>query len=70
MLFRSCAAKIAASVDAAILGYEMYCQGQQFEGGDGIVMKDVESTIRSVGYIGREGMKDTNEKIIKMMIEG
>jgi len=66
----SCAAKIAASVDAAILGYEMYCQGQQFEGGDGIVMKDVESTIRSVGYIGREGMKDTNEKIIKMMIEG
>ena len=48
----------------------MYCRGQQFEGGDGIVMKDVEATIRSVGYIGREGMKDTNEKIIKMMVEG
>lgn len=65
----SCAAKIAASVDAAVLGYEMYCQGQQFEGGDGIVMKGVEATIRSIGYIGREGMKDTNEKIIKMMVE-
>ncbi|MCI8888883.1 MAG: serine dehydratase subunit alpha family protein [Hungatella sp.] len=65
----SCAAKIAASVDAAILGYEMYCQGQEFEGGDGIVMKDVEATIRSIGYIGREGMRDTNEKIINMMME-
>lgn len=65
----SCAAKIAASVDAAVLGYEMYCQGQQFEGGDGIVMKGVEATIHSIGYIGREGMKDTNEKIIKMMVE-
>lgn len=64
----SCAAKIAASVDAAILGYEMYCQGRQFVGGDGIVRKGVEATIRSVGYIGREGMKETNETIIKMML--
>lgn len=26
------------------------------------------ATIRSVGYIGREGMKETNETIIKMML--
>ncbi|WP_289479623.1 L-serine ammonia-lyase, iron-sulfur-dependent, subunit alpha, partial [Klebsiella pneumoniae] len=28
----SCAAKIAASVDAGILGYQMYCNEQQFRG--------------------------------------
>lgn len=40
----SCAAKIAESVDAAILGYNMYVKGQQFYGGDGIVKKGVENT--------------------------
>ncbi len=63
----SCAAKIASSVDAAILGYNMYRRGQEFMGGDGIVMNDIESTIRSVGYLGREGMKGTNEEIIRLM---
>lgn len=66
----SCAAKIASSVDAGILGYQMYCRGQEFKGGDGIVMNDVESTIRSIGQLGKDGMQSTNEKIIKLMIEG
>lgn len=65
----SCAAKIAASVDAAILGYNMYLQGQQFYAGDGIVTKGVEATIHNIGRLGKEGMKETNEEIIKMMIE-
>lgn len=65
----SCAAKIASSVDAALMGYHMYQQGQEFKGGDGIVMNNVESTIQNIGYLGKEGMKDTNEKIIKMMIQ-
>jgi L-cysteine desulfidase len=64
----SCAAKIASSVDAAILGYNMYKRGQEFKGGDGIVMNDIESTIRGIGYLGREGMKKTNEEIIKLMV--
>jgi L-cysteine desulfidase len=64
----SCAAKIAASVDAAILGLQMYQNGQQFRGGDGIVVKGVENTIRNVGRLGREGMHQTNETIIDMMI--
>ena len=64
----SCAAKIASAVDAGILGYEMYMQGQEFHGGDGIVTKGVEATIRNVGQLGKEGMKGTNEEIIKMMI--
>ena len=65
----SCAAKIASAVDAALLGYHMYQQGQEFKGGDGIVMNNIESTIKSVGYLGKEGMKETNEKIIEIMMQ-
>lgn len=64
----SCAAKIAASVDAGILGYHMYLNGQQFYAGDGIVTKGVEATISNVGRLGKQGMKETNEEVIKMMI--
>ena len=65
----SCAAKIAESVDAAILGYNMYVKGQQFYGGDGIVKKGVENTIQNVGRLAKDGMKKTNEEIISIMIE-
>lgn len=64
----SCAAKIASAVDAGILGYNMYTRGQQFYGGDGIVTKGVEETLKNVGRLGKEGMKETNEEIIKIMI--
>ncbi len=65
----SCAAKIAASVDAGILGYHMYLEGQQFYAGDGIVTKGVEATISNVGRLGKDGMKNTNEEVIRMMME-
>lgn len=65
----SCAAKIAASVNAGILGYEMYVRGQQFYGGDGIVTKGADNTIRNIGRLGKEGMAGTNDEIIKIMIE-
>jgi len=63
----SCAAKIATSINAAILGMNMFRQGQQFDGGDGIVTQGVEGTIRNIGRIGKDGMKETNEEIIKIM---
>lgn len=65
----SCAAKIASSVDAGILGYDMYIRGSQFYGGDGIITKGVEKTIQNVGRLGKEGMRETNEEIIKIMVE-
>ena len=65
----SCAAKIASSVDAALLGYNMYKCHQEFKGGDGIVMKDIETTIKGIGRLGKVGMKETNEEIIRLMIE-
>lgn len=64
----SCAAKIASAVDAAILGYNMYLHGQQFYGGDGIVSRGVENTLRNIGRLGKEGMRETNDEIIKIMI--
>ena len=65
----SCAAKIASAVDAGILGYEMYKCGQEFVSGDGIVTKGVDNTIRNIGILGREGMHETNNEIIKLMIQ-
>ena len=66
----SCAAKIAAAVDAGILGYNMYKRGQQFYAGDGIVTKGADATIKNVGRLGKDGLKETNEEIINIMIDG
>ena len=63
----SCAAKIAASVDAGIMGWQMICDGQQFYGGEGIVTKGVESTIHNVGRLGRLGMRETDREILRIM---
>ncbi|MBP3411192.1 MAG: serine dehydratase subunit alpha family protein [Clostridia bacterium] len=63
----SCAAKIAAAVDAGILGWNMYKSGNQFYGGDGIVTKGVENTIENIGRLGRLGMRETDREIIRIM---
>ncbi|MBS6875012.1 MAG: L-serine ammonia-lyase, iron-sulfur-dependent, subunit alpha, partial [Subdoligranulum variabile] len=65
----SCAAKIASSVEAGILGYHMYKNGQQFRSGEGIVTKGVENTIRNVGLLGREGMRETDKEIVRIMLQ-
>ena len=64
----SCAAKIASAVGAGLLGMEMYRQGSQFLGGDGIVTKGVEKTIMNVGDLAREGMAQTDKEIIQIML--
>ncbi|MBQ7866865.1 MAG: serine dehydratase subunit alpha family protein [Clostridia bacterium] len=63
----SCAAKIAASVDAGLLGWSMYLNGQQFYGGDGVITKGVEETIINIGRLGRVGMRETDKEIIRIM---
>ncbi len=65
----SCAAKIAISVDAGILGYEMFKNGQQFYSGDGIVVKGVEKTIANISRLGSQGMNETDKEIIDMMTQ-
>lgn len=64
----SCAAKIAMAVEAGIMGYEMWNMGSQFHGGDGIVEKGVENTIKNVGRLARDGMSDTDRAIIDIML--
>lgn len=64
----SCAAKIAMAVEAGIMGFEMWRAGSQFHGGDGIVEKGVENTIKNVGRLAKEGMSDTDREIIEIML--
>ena len=64
----SCAAKIAAAVDAGLLGYQMFMNGHQFVDGEGIIKKGVENTIVNVGRLAREGMRRTDEEILHIMV--
>ena len=59
---------IESAAVAGILGFHMYQNGQQFKGGEGIVTKGVEATIRNVGQLGREGMRQTDQEIVKIMM--
>lgn len=65
----SCAGKIAVSVDAGILGYIMYKEGQQFYAEDGIVSKGVEKTIQNIYRLAAKGMSETDEEIIRIMTQ-
>lgn len=65
----SCAAKIASSVEAAILAHNMSMNACCFQAGEGIVGEDVEDTIKNIGYIGRVGMKKTDVEILNIMID-
>ncbi|MDN0056238.1 serine dehydratase subunit alpha family protein [Collinsella ihumii] len=64
----SCAAKISAAVDAAILGCDMAMADRGFQAGEGLVKDTVEQTIASMGYVGRVGMKATDVEILNLMI--
>jgi L-cysteine desulfidase len=57
------------AVEAGILGYEMMKAGREFMGGDGIVVKGVENTIKNVGRLAKEGMSETDKAIIRLMLE-
>ena len=64
----SCASKIASAVEAGILGYNMHLSGNDFEADDGLVGETPEQTIANIGRLGKQGMKETNEEIIKIMV--
>ena len=64
----SCASKIASAVEAGILGYNMHIRQQSFQPDDGLVGQTPEETIANIGRLGKQGMKETNEEIIKIMV--
>ena len=65
----SCAAKIASSVDAAILAYYMASERRGFRNGEGLVKESAEKTLKSYGRMGREGMRATDIEILRIMLE-
>lgn len=65
----SCAAKIASSLDAAMMAHHLAMQGKEYEAYTGILKEDTGETISCVGYIGKVGMHQTDKEIIKMMLE-
>ena len=65
----SCAAKIASSVDAAILAYYMASERRGFRNGEGLVKESAENTLKSYGRMGREGMRATDIEILRIMLE-
>lgn len=65
----SCAAKISMAVEAGIMGFQMAREGREFVHGEGIIKKGIENTIREVGELGREGMLQTNQVILNIMLK-
>ncbi len=65
----SCAGKIALAVEAGLLGFEMSKHGDNLLGGDGIIGCDAEETIDHIGRLGRNGMRETDVEILKIMVE-
>ena len=66
----SCAAKIACAVDAGFIGWGMAQRRKQFRDGEGIVKKGVENTILNVARLGRDGMRETDREILRIMSPG
>lgn len=65
----ACAAKIAAAVEAGLLGWEMYLNEQrQFVSGEGLVGENVEKTISNVGRLAAQGMRQTDREILNIMV--
>lgn len=65
----SCAAKIATSIDAAMMAHYLAMSDQAYRANTGILKEDIEDTITAVGRLGKEGMKETDKKILDIMLE-
>lgn len=65
----SCAAKIASSLDAAIMGHYLAMRGVAFDEKCGMVQSTIEQTIEAYGRLGREGMKQTDIEVLNIMLE-
>ena len=65
----SCAAKIAAAVRVALMADEMSRHGCGFQPGEGIISANIEETIRRIGILGKEGMRETDNVILRMMLD-
>lgn len=65
----SCAAKVTSALNAAFLAFRMARKHRAYNPGEGVVGQDVEQTIHGVGLIGREGMDETDQHILRVMLQ-
>ena len=63
----SCAAKIATAVDSAILAHKMAMSGDVLKSGEGLIADTLQETIEAYTTMGRDGMRETDRMILKMM---
>ena len=47
----------------------MAMEDHSFQPGEGLVQQNLEDSIRSFGYMGRVGMKQTDIEVLNIMIE-
>ncbi len=64
----SCAAKISQAVDTALTGMHLAMKGKHLSEGDGLITKDIETTIENYGKVGRDGMSETNKVVLELML--
>ena len=65
----SCAAKIATSLESAIMAHDLAMANRTFQSGEGIVMDNVEQTIDAVGCVASQGMHITDQVIRNLMTQ-
>lgn len=65
----SCAAKIATSVDASMMGHYLAMEDQGYSPKTGILKESIEETITAVGRLGKDGMRETDKEILDIMLE-
>lgn len=65
----SCALKISVSVDAAITASEMAMNNCVFQNGEGLVKDNIENTVSAICEMAKDGMKNTDEKILEIMLK-
>ncbi len=65
----SCAAKIVSSIDAAYLAHQMSMRGAVYNPHTGILQSDTSKTISCVGRVGKDGMRETDREILRIMLD-
>ena len=65
----SCAAKIATSLESAIMAHDLAMANRAFQSGEGIVMDNVAQTIDAVGCVASQGMHITDQVILNLMTQ-
>ena len=63
----SCAAKLAAAIDAMLLSITMVEEGYGFGQSEGLMGLTPDGTVKNVCYVGKYGMSETDLNILKIM---